>query len=268
MDRRPRRSRRRRSSARVPVPGRRRGGRTVSAPRAFTSSCLAAAATAVTWAPRRLASWITAEPTPPDAPVTTTLSPRATLVRRNMFSAAEYEHGIEASSASVHRQSTRAACRDGTTVYCAKAPSTSEPKYSGAARGSAISRNTGSTMIRSSMRISSTPAPTATMRPHASAPWIRGKVGTSPAQLTSERPVGTAVSPSTCIAFTTSGAYQPIRVLTSVLFTPAAATRTSTCPGPGCGTGTSSRTSRRSNPPCPVRSTALIVRGAMFTHHS
>ena len=71
------------------------------------------------------------------------------------------------------------------------------------------------------------------------------------------------------VAPTGSAAYQPIRVLMSVLFTPAAATFTSTCPCAGSGTAMSSRTSSRSKPPCPTNSTALMVAGVLrVTHHS
>src|SRR5262245_10064109 len=45
----------------------------------------------------------------------------------------------------------------------------------------------------------------------------------------------------------------------SVLLTAAPVTRTSTSPGLGAGTGQSSRTSRASRPPCPVRTAAVIV---------
>ena len=54
---------------------------------------LAGAAMASTVAPRALASWTAAEPTPPEAPVTSTVSPAATLNRVSMFNAAEYAHG-------------------------------------------------------------------------------------------------------------------------------------------------------------------------------
>src|SRR5215831_9804990 len=49
--------------------------------------------------------------------------------------------------------------------------------------------------------------------------------------------------------------YQPMRVLMSVLFTPAAATRIKTSPDSGLGTGISSRYSSCWNPPCPLSST-------------
>jgi len=45
--------------------------------------------TAMTRAPRTFASWIAAEPTPPDAPVTRTRSPAPTPARVSMFSAVE-----------------------------------------------------------------------------------------------------------------------------------------------------------------------------------
>ena len=55
--------------------------------------------------------------------------------------------------------------------------------------------------------------------------------------------------------------YHPIRVFTSVLLIPAAATWMSTSPLLGRGTGTSVRYSSRSSPPWPVRRTAAIVVG-------
>ena len=63
------------------------------------------------------------------------------------------------------------------------------------------------------------------------------------------------------VSLRTDFEYQPMRVLMSVLLTPAAATRMSTSPGAGFGTGTSSRSTSRSKPPCPVSSTARIVAG-------
>ena len=73
----------------------------MSAPQADTSENFAALVTATTRAPRSLASCTSAEPTPPDAPVTTTVSPatRAGLV--SMCSAVAHEHGKEANSTSV-----------------------------------------------------------------------------------------------------------------------------------------------------------------------
>src|SRR5215468_1599828 len=62
--------------------------------------------------------------------------------------------------------------------------------------------------------------------------------------------------------------YQPMRVLMSVLFTPAAATRIKTSPESGVGTGISSRYSSCSTPPCPLSSTPrmrdAIVMAACF----
>jgi hypothetical protein len=55
--------------------------------------------------------------------------------------------------------------------------------------------------------------------------------------------------------------YHPVRVFTSVLLIPAAATWMSTSPVPGRGAGTSVRYSSFSSPPCPVRRTTAIVLG-------
>jgi len=66
------------------------------------------------------------DPTPPDAPVTRTLS-APTDARCSMFSAVNQEHGTDASSASVQSQFTAWVSRDGALAYCAKAPSHSDP---------------------------------------------------------------------------------------------------------------------------------------------
>ncbi len=47
------------------------------------------AAMAITLAPRRLASWTSALPTPPEAPVTSTVSPAMTPARASIPSAVE-----------------------------------------------------------------------------------------------------------------------------------------------------------------------------------
>src|SRR5262249_24972214 len=59
-----------------------------AAPSAVTSAALSAEQTAMTVAPRRLASCTAASPTPPDAPVTNTRS-APTAARCSMFSAVE-----------------------------------------------------------------------------------------------------------------------------------------------------------------------------------
>ena len=60
---------------------------TWSAPSERTRSTLLAPQMAVTVAPRRFASCTTADPTPPEAPVTNTWLALLTPARRNMFSA-------------------------------------------------------------------------------------------------------------------------------------------------------------------------------------
>ena len=60
-----------------------------AAPSSRTWASLAAAATAKIWALRILQSWISAEPTPPEAPVTSTVSPSRIPARTSMFSAVE-----------------------------------------------------------------------------------------------------------------------------------------------------------------------------------
>ena len=100
-------------AARAPGEGSLSRGRTSSAPSARTAASLAAEATANTSAPRRFASCTAAEPTPPEAPVTSTRSPLVTLARWSRFSAVEYAHGMEASSASSQSLSTRKTSVDG-----------------------------------------------------------------------------------------------------------------------------------------------------------
>src|SRR5215468_3107899 len=118
---------------------------------------------------------------------------------------------------------------------------------------------------RSPTRAASTPAPAATMRPHASAPWMRGNFRAAPVQ-----PPSSAVAwagpapPAALVPAVTLFEYQPIRVLMSVLLTPAAPTRTSTSRGPGTGTGISSRYSNCSKPPCPLRSTPRMRIGIVM----
>ena len=94
-------------------------------------------------------------------------------------------------------------------------------------------------------------------------PWMRGNrrgVSDHVASVVSTEPKP-AVPPSP-VSAVTSFEYQPIRVLMSVLLTPAAPTWMSTSPGAGCGTGTSVLYSSFSNPPWPVRSAAAMVFGS------
>src|SRR3990172_11920441 len=86
---------------------------------------------------------------------------------------------------------------------------------------------------------------------------MRGNVSPAPVQ-----PLSSALAsayparpPAAVVPSVTLFEYQAVRVLMSVLFTPAAATRTRTSPGPSTGTGISSRYSNCSNPPCPLSST-------------
>src|SRR3954452_9898705 len=65
--------------------------------------------------------------------------------------------------------------------------------------------------------------------------------------------------PPVLVPTVTDFEYQPVLVLMSVLFTPAASTRISTSPAAGRGVGTSVRYSSLSTPPCPVRTTASIA---------
>jgi hypothetical protein len=89
---------------------------------------LAALVNATTLAPRNFASCTSADPTPPEAPVTTTVSPAATRGLASMCSAVDHEHGKEASSASVRDDSTGYTLRAGMAQNWAKPPSRSEPR--------------------------------------------------------------------------------------------------------------------------------------------
>ncbi len=169
---------------------------------------------------------------------------------------------MEASSASPQSLSTRNTSVEGALTYSAKAPSISEPSVQQAGGGAKGERMTARTSTRSPIRAESTPSPTATMRPQQSAPWIRGKKIEAPVHAesavdASEKPIAapSSVAERTCFE------YQPMRVFTSVLFTPAAETRIRTSPVAGVGTRTSSRYSSFSYPPCPVSCTARISVG-------
>ena len=74
---------------------------------------------AITRAPRRRHSWMAVEPTPPEAPVTSTQSPGPGLMWRIMPSAVEKATMKVASSASEYALSTATALASGTVVYCA-----------------------------------------------------------------------------------------------------------------------------------------------------
>jgi len=67
------------------------------------------------------------EPTPPEAPVTSTDSPWTTFVRVRRFSAVPQAHGNEASSTSVNALSTGDALLAGTVTNSANPPSRSSP---------------------------------------------------------------------------------------------------------------------------------------------
>src|SRR6187200_2229613 len=73
--------------------------------------------------------------------------------------------------------------------------------------------------------------------------------------------VSNPASPPSPVAEVTFFEYQPVRVLMSVLLTPAARTSMSTSPLAGRGTGQSVRYSSISKPPCPVRITAAMTLG-------
>ncbi len=81
-------------------------------------------------------------------------------------------------------------------------------------------------MTRWPIRQAGTPSPTSTMVPQTSAPWMRGKVSGVPDQppSRSSAPAKPAAPPALDPSLTALE-YQPVRVLMSVLLTPAAATR-------------------------------------------
>jgi len=144
---------------------------------------------------------------------------------------------------SLSAESTLNTSGSGKTTNCANVPSHSEPTVQ-------ISNGRLSTgvvtiarpMTRSPSRSAETPSPTATIVPQASAPWMRGKDMGTPDQVASE--LSSSSIPSAApwsVASVTDFEYQPIRVFTSVLLTPAAWTLTSTSPGPGLGVGMSVR---------------------------
>ena len=113
-------------------------------------------------------------------------------------------------------------------------------------------------MTRSPIRRGFTLAPTVTICPQQSAPWICGNDSASPFHVPSSPAFSLA---SSLVASVTDFAYQPVRVLMSVLFTPAAATRISTSSGPSEGTSRSSRHSSTSSPPYPISAMPDMVAG-------
>src|SRR5690606_1387280 len=142
---------------------------------------------------------------------------------------------------------TSCRCRAGTTQNSAKAPSYSEPM---ARNASGFSGEGSAWLIGHITRAPTggalTPVPWRTTRPQRSPPWMRGK---------RIAPAHPPASGSSALA------YQPLRVLMSVAFTPAASTCTRVSPAPGAGAGMSSDQASLSGPPCPVRRTPRIRAG-------
>ena len=101
----------------------------ISAPNWATPSSFVRPATATTRAPRRLANWISAEPTPPDAPVMAIDCPSLSPTRCNMCSAVDQEHAKLANSTSLSPVSIGCTLRAGTAQYSANPPSRSLPRY-------------------------------------------------------------------------------------------------------------------------------------------
>ena len=178
-------------------------------------------------------------------------------------SAVENAQGNEASSTSDRTDCTAIASTAADTMNSAKAPSLSDPSVAvGRTASDLLGDWIARTITRCPTRSGETPSPTAAILPQQSAPWIRGNCKALPDQLPSlsvscwnPALAPEAVSPRTAFE------YHPIRVLMSVLLTAEAPTQISTSPCPGVGTRRSSRTSRRSRPPCPVRTTPRIVSG-------
>ena len=101
--------------------------------------------------------------------------------------------------------------------------------------------------------------PTAATVPQTSAPCTLGKETARPLHAASASSAPVGASPQ--VASAPAAEYHAVRVLTSVLLSPHAPTRTSTWSGPARGSGQSSRNSNRSRPPCPVRTTARMTAG-------
>ena len=158
-----------------------------------------------------------ADPTPPEAPVTRTRSPAGPAARWSRFSAVPYEHGTAASWTSDRSDSIRYVSADGTRTNCAKPPSTSDPSH-GSRPSRRSERRQPWTITRSPIRAGGDAvADGHDLAADVGALDPRERHGASPAQLPPE--------------------YQPIRVLMSVLLTPAARTAIRTSPGPAPAPG-------------------------------
>ncbi len=183
----------------------------------------------VTLAPRRLANWTVAEPTPPEAPVTSTWSPSPTWARCSMFSEVPYAQGIDPSSTSVQSQSTGKTSAAGTATYSANAPSESAPIHACSIESKPDGRMHGRTSTRAPTIDPSTSGATAMTRPQQSVPWISGNGVASfhPPSATCVTRSCSGLAASSVLKLT-AAEYQPSLVLISVLLTPAASTRIST----------------------------------------
>ena len=178
-----------------------------------------------------------------------------------MFSAVTHEVGKLASSGSERSLSTAWTLRTGAAVYSAKPPSHSEPKYPHRSRswGALQSRSHGSIRTRRPSSDESASLPTAATIPQTSAPCTLGKEIAQPLHAASASTAPGGASP--VVASAPPAEYHAVRVLTSVLLSPQAPTRTSTWSGPARGSGQSSRYCSRSRPPCAVRTTARMTAG-------
>ncbi len=170
-----------------------------------------------------------------------------------------WAHGMAAISTSLSGDDpTSWSWQAGTVQYCANAPSNSEP----ITRILVGSSSVGSGWLigqvtRAPSAGPQAPWPSSTTSPHRSPPWISGK-RKAPAQ----PPASTSPAGSTsAVPPVMAREYQPILVLMSVLFTPAASTRTSTSPGPGRGVGRESFQTSLSGPPWPISCTPFMVAG-------
>ncbi|KAF3039826.1 hypothetical protein E8E11_005344 [Didymella keratinophila] len=140
-------------------------------------------ATAMALAPLLLHNCIAAAPTPLPAPVMITASPALTPAQWHMFSKVENAHGILPSSTSLQRGAFTAYTSVlGALVYCANAPSHSEPKVQHSNVPEVYAVSNVRTITRSPIRDGEIEALTATMRPQQSPPWMRGKDRGTPDQ--------------------------------------------------------------------------------------
>ena len=182
-------------------------------------------------------------PTPPEAPVTSTLSPARSPAISSMFIAVPPEHGTVASCASDSGRScaTVIALPAGTAVNCAKPPSRWAPRKPVLSRLRRVPRRMeiriADHALADTLRIPHRRRPPRSDRPHRRP----GCAGTS-CRCPSRRSRHAAPQSPTAhlrrsVPVLTAWLYQPERVLISVLLTPAARTRISTSPGPGRGTG-------------------------------